>query len=302
MKAGRALAIVLSLAANAPVAPHAAERLAPAAPEPGRFGPAAKVADANDPAALHPRICELIEQHATKNGLPDWFFARLIWKESRFDAKAVSHAGAEGIAQFMPGTAKARGLADSFDIEQAIPASAAYLAQLKAGYGNFGLAAAAYNAGETRVDNWLNGGFLPLETEDYVFDITGEPADVFMERGRDLKERPLEGAPAFRDACLKLPVMMTRAPSMAQTLRKPWSIQVAGGFNRAAVARSWERLKPRVSAAVGDNPVVLSRSRSPLGRKALYTVRIGADSRAEGNALCAAIRAEGGACIVVKTR
>ena len=52
------------------------------------------------------------------------FFARLIWKESRFDPNAVSPAGAEGIAQFMPGTAAMRGLKNSFDIEQAIPASA----------------------------------------------------------------------------------------------------------------------------------------------------------------------------------
>jgi len=52
------------------------------------------------------------------------FFARLIWKESRFDIKAVSPAGAQGVAQFMPATAKRRGLADPFDPEQAIPASA----------------------------------------------------------------------------------------------------------------------------------------------------------------------------------
>ena len=65
------------------------------------------------------RVCDLIEAHADQNGLPKDFFARLIWKESRFDPNAVSPVGAEGIAQFMPGTAKMRGLANSFDIEQA---------------------------------------------------------------------------------------------------------------------------------------------------------------------------------------
>ncbi|TIP53605.1 MAG: lytic transglycosylase domain-containing protein, partial [Mesorhizobium sp.] len=75
---------------------------------------------------------DLIEAQAQQNGLPKDFFARLIWKESRFDPNAVSPVGAEGIAQFMPGTAKMRGLANPFDIEQALPASAKYLAEMKA--------------------------------------------------------------------------------------------------------------------------------------------------------------------------
>ena len=104
------------------------------------------------------RICHLIEVHADSHELPRDFFARLIWKESRFDPNAQSPVGAEGIAQFMPGTAKMRGLADPFDIEQAIPASATYLGELKRGFGNLGLAAAAYNAGESRVSRWLSSG------------------------------------------------------------------------------------------------------------------------------------------------
>ena len=61
-----------------------------------------------------------------------------------------------------------------------MPASAKYLGELKTGFGNLGLAAAAYNAGESRVTRWLSsGGFLPLETENYVLDIMGEPADNF---------------------------------------------------------------------------------------------------------------------------
>ncbi|MCU0831795.1 MAG: lytic transglycosylase domain-containing protein [Rhizobiaceae bacterium] len=256
----------------------------------------------DDLARHHPRLCELIETEADKNRLPRDFFARLIWKESRFDLKAVSPVGAQGVAQFMPATAKAVGLADPFDMEQAIPASARHLAELRDAHGNLGLAAAAYNAGEGRLGQWLNGGFLPLETENYVLDITGEPADVFMQRGREVKPRPLEGAADFRAACLKLPVMMTRSPSMAETIRKPWFIQVAGGFNRAAMARRWERLRPQMASIIGDNPAGLSRTRSPMGRKALYTVRIGADSRAEANRICAALKAKGDACIVLKTR
>src|SRR5690606_12127604 len=111
-------------------------------------------------------VCTLIATHADAHSLPRDFLARLIWKESRFDPDAVSPAGAEGIAQFMPGTAAMRGLADPFATDQAIPASARYLGELRRRFGNLGLAAAAYNSGESRVARWLSsGGFLPLETE-----------------------------------------------------------------------------------------------------------------------------------------
>ena len=157
------------------------------------------------------RVCDLIETHADRNGLPKDFFARLIWKESRFDPNAVSPVGAEGIAQFMPGTAKMRGLANSFDIEQAIPASANYLAEMKTGFGNLGLAAAAYNAGENRVSRWLSsGGFLPMETESYVLDIMGEPADNFTDAGYAGTIQPLDPKMSFAVACRRLPVIMSR--------------------------------------------------------------------------------------------
>jgi soluble lytic murein transglycosylase-like protein len=60
-------------------------------------------------------ICRAVEENAAENGLPVEFFARVIWQESRFNARAVSRAGAQGIAQFMPRTADWHGLADPFD-------------------------------------------------------------------------------------------------------------------------------------------------------------------------------------------
>ena len=57
-------------------------------------------------------ICDALAAAASENDLPVDFFARLIWQESRFDPTAVSRAGAQGVAQFMPATANARGLAD----------------------------------------------------------------------------------------------------------------------------------------------------------------------------------------------
>jgi soluble lytic murein transglycosylase-like protein len=63
-------------------------------------------------AASVAKICDALAAAAEENNLPVDFFARLIWQESRFDPTAVSRAGAQGVAQFMPATANSRGLAD----------------------------------------------------------------------------------------------------------------------------------------------------------------------------------------------
>ncbi len=72
-------------------------------------------------------------------GLPVEFFARVIWQDSRFNARAVSSKGAEGIAQFMPATADWRGLSDPFDTVAALRHSASYLRDLRNRFGNLGL-------------------------------------------------------------------------------------------------------------------------------------------------------------------
>ena len=249
------------------------------------------------------RVCDLIETEAGRNGLPKDFFARLIWKESRFDPNAVSPVGAEGIAQFMPGTAKMRGLANSFDIEQAIPASAKYLAEMKAGYGNLGLAAAAYNAGENRVSRWLaSGGFLPMETESYVFDIMGEPVDKFSDKSYAGAVQPLDPKMSFAVGCRRLPVIMSRTVAMASINVKPWGIQVAGNFRRSAAISQWLKVKGRFPALLASHDPVVSRVRTPIGRRGIYAVRIGADSRAEADGICNKLQSVGGACVVLRNR
>ncbi len=249
------------------------------------------------------RICGLISRHAQDHGLPREFFARLIWKESRFNPNAVSPVGAQGIAQFMPGTAALRGLADAFDVEQAIPASAAYLSDLKARFGNLGLAAAAYNSGENRVSRWLSkGGFLPLETENYVLDILGEPADRFVEPAYAVAIPPLDKNKSFHEACRSLPVRKASTIAMARTSYKPWGVQVAGNFRRAAAVAQWERVLKRHPKLLGGYQPVVSRIRSTHGRVGIYAVRIGADQQAQASRICADLRAAGGSCIVMRNR
>src|SRR3990172_5851600 len=81
-----------------------------------------------DKAVYAADVCGLLNRHAEGNRLPVNFLVRLIWKESVFDDQAVSPVGAEGIAQFMPGTAKLRGLKNSFNYREALAAAADYLA------------------------------------------------------------------------------------------------------------------------------------------------------------------------------
>jgi hypothetical protein len=134
--------------------------------------------EADDLAVTVPieRVCEALADAASAQDLPIGFFARLIWQESRFDQWARSHAGAMGLAQFMPLTAIAYGLRDPFDPLQSVKASARFLRELRDQFGNLGLAAAAYNAGGGRIRKWLNGqSSLPEETRNYVEIITGHP-------------------------------------------------------------------------------------------------------------------------------
>ncbi len=266
----------------------------------------AEGADGANQAAAGPpgpadRVCALIEAAAEGHGLPAAFLARLIWKESRFDARAVSHMGALGVAQFMPATAKRRGLADPFEPAEAIPAAAAYLAELRAEFGNLGLAAAAYNAGEERVAAWLAGRRgLPGETLDYVHSITFRPARWFREgeggKGREVEPRPLvEGRP-FAEACRALPVMKTRAVLFEGAEWQPWGVQVAGNPRRAAAMAQFGRVQARFAGILGERSPMVVRDR--LGGRRIWAVRIGAGSRREAGRLCDRLRAAGAACLV----
>ena len=125
--------------------------------------------------------CDTLNSAAATHGLPLEFFTRLIRQESNFDPNSVSRAGAQGIAQFMPGTARWRGLSDPFEPTEALYESARWLGELRDQFGNLGLAAAAYNAGPRRVRDWIAGrGQLPRETRAYVRIITGRAAEGWV--------------------------------------------------------------------------------------------------------------------------
>ncbi len=125
-------------------------------------------------------ICDTLAEAAQSNDLPVPFFIRLLFQESGFRPEVVSRAGAQGVAQFMPDTSASMGVINPFDPVQAIPASARLLRNLFQHFGNLGLAAAAYNAGPKRIDEWLTKkGKLPQETQGYVKTITGRPVETW---------------------------------------------------------------------------------------------------------------------------
>jgi hypothetical protein len=138
---------------------------------------------------LRDSVCLMIEAAGLAHDLPQEFFARVIWQESRFRPDTVgprrrNGESAQGIAQFMPTTAAERGLLDPFDPVQALPKAAQFLRDLKDQFGNLGLAAAAYNAGPARVRGWLAGTRrLSAETRNYVAAVTGVPADEWAKGG-----------------------------------------------------------------------------------------------------------------------
>jgi peptidoglycan DL-endopeptidase CwlO len=107
-----------------------------------------------------------IEQAAATNGIPSALLAALVSHESGFDPTAVSSAGAEGIAQFMPATAAGMGI-NPDDPTEAINAAAKLLGSYTTKFGSYADALAAYDAGSSAVERY--GGIPPYaETQAYV--------------------------------------------------------------------------------------------------------------------------------------
>lgn len=112
-------------------------------------------------------IDALIKQVAAKYGIPENLFRSLVKNESGFNPRAVSSAGAMGLTQLMPSTAKALGVTDPFDPLQNLEGGAKYLRQQYDRFGRWDLALAAYNAGPGAVQKYE--GIPPYkETQNYV--------------------------------------------------------------------------------------------------------------------------------------
>ncbi len=251
---------------------------------------AAACAEENDgqpePSGSSPKdtVCEALATAAAANDLPVRFFVRLIWQESRFDPAAISRAGAQGVAQFMPGTAKMRGLEDPFNPTEAIAKSAELLRDLNRDFGNLGLAAAAYNAGPRRVRDWLGGRrSLPNETRAYVNIVTGRPAEEWAAGQKNLVETPVEnGVPCGGVVGASIP---PSSPSPKIKTVKPWGVELVGGPTPIKALARYHELELKyatiltgqethivIRGVIGEMGAARVRSRRRYARRSKQTV------------------------------
>ena len=285
------LRVVLLLLLSA--VPARADPPAPIFCSEGRFGPRHCIR----PASFAADTCAQIEAEAALHGLPPAFLARLLWQESRFDPNAISPVRAMGIAQFIEGTARLRGLRDPFNPAEAIEASAEYLGEMTRRYGNLGLAAIGYNGGERRAEGWIaRSGGLARETIDYVRIVTGETAETWRDAPPEDETFALDGDTPFRAACEAMAATRRVTPLAPPPPRfSPWGVQVTYGLDERAARAAYGRLAPacREAGPVGRLELV---PQSRRGRPAIFAARIGAASRDEAMRLCRAISDAGCVC------
>ena len=264
---------------------------------------AASVPQRDRTSELSQSLCPLIQSVAAQNELPVEFFARLIWQESRLRPDAVgpvtrSGKRAQGIAQFMPATAAERFLLDAFDPAQALPKSAEFLRELRAKFGNLGLAAAAYNAGPQRVQDWLSGKrTLPSETLAYVRSVTGHSAEEW----KRLDARTWQVSIASDTPCVETTKLAAKpapaAPSAPPAPSAVWAVQLIGDRLESNALSRYAQLQKKYQAILGGRePLVV---RTTMGNAAIWhRISIAADTREAAETLCSRLRAAGGSCLV----
>jgi Transglycosylase SLT domain/SPOR domain len=249
----------------------------------------------------------MVESAAAANDLPFEFFARVIWQESRFRPDTVgpiTRTGqrAQGIAQFMPMTAAERFLHDPFDPVEALPKSAEFLRELRAQFGNLGLAAAAYNAGPQRVRDWLAGKrTLPSETQIYVRNVTGRSAQEWARPD----QKSLTLTTSTETSCAQIQTAkLVAKPQFPSAVVQPkpmsdWGVQLVGDRSEITALAVYRQLQKKHEAILGGYEPVVIRTTVKMSSAPIWNrVRIGADSREAAQALCSRLRAVGENCLV----
>jgi len=132
----------------------------------GRYGP--KAEPVSNSAQSQNAVRQHIQVAATRFGVDRNLVDAVAWQESRYNPRAISTAGAVGVMQLMPETARQLGVRNPHDVEQNVVGGTAYLRQQLERFGNnVPLALAAYNAGPGAVMKY--GGIPPYrETQNYV--------------------------------------------------------------------------------------------------------------------------------------
>lgn len=206
--------------------------------------------DALRPEALAPRVWDrealepIIQEASALYDVDADLIRAVIQTESRFDHKAVSPVGAQGLMQLMPNTARSMGVKDPFDPRENILGGVKYLSRLLERYdGNTALALAGYNAGPTNVRR--HRGLPPFrETQGYV--------------------RKIARLVAGSDAAFSIPAPKPRPKVRRAASRKPTRKKAT--LRSASVKRA--ALRGTKATAAKKARVSASRKSSATGRKA----------------------------------
>ena len=189
-----------------------------------------------------------------------------------------------------------------------MPKSAEFLSQLRSQFGNLGLAAAAYNAGPRRVREWLAGTRYDAGRRRAITSssITGHSADDWAAANRGGGDV----APARRTSCGELMAMLKEQPSIfvgelqrrvREGAARPWGVELTAGFQRDRVLAAYASLEKTYRAVLDNHDLIIIESKfRSRGTQPFYQVRVGEDSRAGANALCAALHKAGGSCLVMR--
>jgi hypothetical protein len=194
---------------------------------------------------------EHVQAAAAWHGISEQLIRAIIQVESQFDRLAVSTAGAQGLMQLMPATARSMGVTDSFDARQNIFGGARYLKQLLGRYGgDISLTAAAYNAGEGAVAKY--NGIPPYkETQGYV-----RRVNAIL-------------GPAAAAVAAEIPALFIAAGEGSRTSAPPArAAAVAGGAKAPAMKRG-----PRVYYRWKDEKGVVHMSEAPPATGEYKTIK-----------------------------
>jgi soluble lytic murein transglycosylase-like protein len=146
-------------------------------------------------------VADLIESTAKKYDVDPLLVHSVIQAESAYNPYAVSHKGAQGMMQLMPGTARRFGVRNSFDTRENIEGGVRYLKYLDSLFPNdLRLTLAAYNAGEGAV--WKHRNKIPpyRETEAYVYKVGMRYGKALREAEKKRLQKPVAKGPSTENA------------------------------------------------------------------------------------------------------
>jgi hypothetical protein len=182
----------------------------------------------------------------------------------------------------------------------ALKASASYLRDLRDRFGNLGLAAAAYNAGPQRVQDWLAArGGLPKETRRYVEIVTGHSAEEWSGGTAQVSLALSEPVPC-QDVARSTKYAVVHKPDIypEKTQTKPsWGVQLVGSPSQASALASFQQLQRTYKRLLEARQPLVIQSR--VGTNGFwYRVRVATEMRTEADNLCSGLRAAGASCLV----